>query len=166
MLDQLLVGALGARRGGLEQHDALAELAGEVVLAGLELAPQLVAPRGEHVRPGLDRPLPAARAVDHERAAPAHAVVVRVERVQLGLGPLAVAGAAVQDDRAELLVAVAEDVAETSTRSPTVRLAGYLPASTTGWGYWMWIRGGACGALGHRGREYPLARVPQTSAGS
>ena len=111
MLDQLAVGALGARRDGLEQHDAFAQLARELVLAGLELALQLVAPGREQVGPGLDRELPAALPVDDERAAPAHAVVVRVERVQLGLGPLARSGAAVDGDRAQLLVAVAEDVA-------------------------------------------------------
>jgi hypothetical protein len=80
------------------------------MLAGLELAPQLVAPGGEHVGPRLDRELPAARPVDDERAAPANAVDVRVERVQLGLVPLAPAVGAVGGDGAELLVAVTEDV--------------------------------------------------------
>ena len=110
VLDQLLVGALGPLGRVLEQQHALAELAREVVLPGLELAAQLVAPGGEDVGPGLDRPLPAARAVDDERAAPADAVDVGVERVQLGLAPLALARGPVQHDRAELLVAVAEHV--------------------------------------------------------
>jgi hypothetical protein len=111
VLDQLAVGALRARGDVVEEDDALAQLARELVLAGLELARQLVAPGGEQVGPGVDRELPAAQPVDHERAAPAHAVVVRVERVQLGLGPRACAGAAVHRDGAQLLVAVAEDVA-------------------------------------------------------
>ena len=51
-----------APAASLEQHDALGQLAGEVVLAGGDLALQLVAPGGEDVAPGLDRPLPAARA--------------------------------------------------------------------------------------------------------
>ena len=54
-----LVLALGARRRRPEQDRALAELAAEVGLAELDLARELVAPAGEQVDPGLDRPLPA-----------------------------------------------------------------------------------------------------------
>jgi hypothetical protein len=110
VLDQLAVGALRAGGDVRQQQGALAQLAREVMLAGLELALQLVAPGREDVRPAGDRELPATDPVDDERAAPAHAVVVRVERVQLGLGPLARARAPVQRDGAQLLVAVAEDV--------------------------------------------------------
>ncbi len=71
-----------ARAGGvLEQQRALGELAAEVVLAGVDLALQLVAPGREDVAPGLDRSTPSARACRPELALPADAVVMGVERV-------------------------------------------------------------------------------------
>ena len=109
VLDQPPVGALGARGGRLEQDRALADLARELRLARLELAPQLVAPGAEDVRPGADRELPAPDLVDAEGARPADAVVVRVDRAELGFAPFA-AGRPGGDDGADLLVAVAEHV--------------------------------------------------------
>jgi hypothetical protein len=97
--------------GVAQQHDALAQLPRELVLAALELAAQLVAPRGEDVGPRLDRPLPAADRIHDERAGPADAVDVRVERVQLALRPGVRAGEPVHDDGPQLLVPVAEHVA-------------------------------------------------------
>ena len=92
------------------QHRALGQLAAEVVLAGVDLAVHLVAPGGEHVAPGLDRELPAARRLDRELALPAHAVDVRVDRVHRRLEPAPAARRLVADDGAHDLVAVAEDV--------------------------------------------------------
>ena len=109
MGDRALVArALGLR--ALEQHDALGQLAGEILLRDRDLALDLVAPGGEEVDPGLDRELPGALDLDREAPLPADAVVVGVDRVQLGLAPAARAGGLVGDDRAQLLVAVAEDV--------------------------------------------------------
>ena len=110
-LERLAVGLVlgdGGRR--LEQHDALGQLAAEVVLAGVDLALHLVTPGGEHVAPGLDRVLPAARRRDRELALPAHAVDVRVDRVHRRLEPAPAARRLVADDGAHDLVAVAEDV--------------------------------------------------------
>ena len=131
-LDRLLVGALGARRGLLEQHDALGQLAGEVLLPGGDLALQLVAPGGEDVAPGLDRPLPAAHHVDRELALPAHAVDVRVDRPHRRLDPAAAAGAAVAHDGAEDLVAVAEDVGGHADGLADHALGGIAPGVDRG----------------------------------
>ena len=111
VLDQLPLG-LGARAlgRGAEQQRALGELPGEVALAGLQLALELVAPGAEQVGPGLDRELPAPGPIDAELAAPPHAVDVGVDPVQRRLLPAAVARAAVADHGAQLVVAVAEDV--------------------------------------------------------
>ena len=91
---------------------ALGQLAGEVGLAGLELARDLVAPGGERVDPRLDRPLPApGRPVDREAARPADAVVVGVDRRQRRLVPARRrSGRLPAHDGAQDLVAVAEDV--------------------------------------------------------
>ena len=110
-LQRLAVGRVLRRGDGLlEQHDAFRELAGEIVLAGVDLALHLVPPRGEQVVPGLDRELPAAGRGDRELALPAHAVDVRVDRVHRRLEPAPAAGRLVADDGAHDLVAVAEDV--------------------------------------------------------
>ena len=66
-----------------EQRRPLGELAVESRLAGLELALELVAPRGEAVDPGDDRVLPAPEPVGRERRLPA----VVAERLQRRLGP-------------------------------------------------------------------------------
>ncbi len=79
-------------------------------MTGGELPAELVAPGAERVGPRLDGVLPAADRVDHELPAPAYAVELRVDPVQLGLAPAAGADGAVLDDRAQQLVAVAEDV--------------------------------------------------------
>ena len=100
----------GARGGLLEHHDALGELAGEVVLPGGVLALELVAPGAEQVAPGLDRPLPAALGLDRDLALPADAVDVGVDRLHRRLQPAAGAGRLVAHDRAQDLVTVAEDV--------------------------------------------------------
>ena len=61
---------LARGRGVLEQDDALGELAGQLRLARLELAAQLVAPGGEDVGPGGEGELPAARACRPRRCRP------------------------------------------------------------------------------------------------
>ena len=103
-------GVGGAREGVPEQHGALGELAGEVVLAREDLALELVAPGSEQVGPGLDRILPAARPVDLEAALPAHAVEMGVDLHERSLPPAPLAGPAVARHRAQHVVAVPEDV--------------------------------------------------------
>ena len=124
----LAVGALGAARGLLEQHDALGQLAREILLAGADLALELVAPGREDVAPGLDRPLPAAHRVDVELALPAHAVDVGVDRAQRRLHPAAAARRLVAHDRPQDLVAVAEDVGGDAHRVAHDALGGVAPA--------------------------------------
>ena len=85
-----------------------------------------------------------------------------VEGPQLLLGPLAGAGGSGEDERAQLLVAVTKDVAGDLEPPPTVRLAGYAPASTVGCGYWMWIRGGGGVGISTRSIRH---RATQTSKG-
>ncbi len=96
-------------RGALEDRAALGQLGVELGLAGGDLALELPAPGGEAVDERLDLPLPAARvghlegareAVDAERG------VDTLER--LGV-PAPIAGAAVADERPQLVVAVEED---------------------------------------------------------
>src|SRR5205085_11620468 len=71
-----LEGLLERERIALEERRALRQLAGEVLLPRLDLAPQLVAPRREAVGPGIDREAPDPAAVDLEVRHPA--VVARV----------------------------------------------------------------------------------------
>src|SRR4029079_19285365 len=73
-------------------------------LPGLDLAAQLVAPGGGAVAPRLDAELPAADRVDLERAGE-EVVPQQLERRRT---PALVAGALVEDLRAEDLVPVAE----------------------------------------------------------
>src|SRR5581483_9491682 len=111
MLDDRLVLRRRRRGAGLAQEERpLGELAREVALAGGDFARQLVAPRSEHVGPGLERVLPASDAIDGEAAGPAHTPQVRVDAVQLGLAVAGVAGPAIPDDGAQQIVSVAEDV--------------------------------------------------------
>ena len=88
-----------------EQHRALRQLAGEVGLAGGDLAPQLLLERGDAVDPRLDAEAPEPRPVDLERAGPD----VVAERLERRLGPARRVGALVANRRAERLVPVAED---------------------------------------------------------
>ena len=112
-LDALAVGALRARAGGLlEQHHALRQLAGEVLLAGVDLAPQLLAPGGERVGPGLDRPRVAAEPVDG-RTSPAQRspAIVRVDARASGSRPTCCEPGAQERTTARSdVVAVGEDV--------------------------------------------------------
>src|SRR5687768_15545979 len=62
------------------------------------------------VAPSFDRPLPATGRLDRELALPADAVDVGVDRVERRLDPPLGARRLVAHDRAQLLVAVAEDV--------------------------------------------------------
>ena len=111
VLDQRSVGPrLGLACRSPEKLDALGELAGQVVLLRRHLAGELVAPGSEDVRPRLHRVLPAARAVELEAACPADAAEVGVDGDHLDLAPAARLRRLVADDRAEDLVAVAEDV--------------------------------------------------------
>src|SRR5581483_4855826 len=88
-----------------EQQRALGELARDVLLPGLDLAPKLVLERCDAVDPRLDPVTPAAAAVDGERAGPP-VVAGRRERRLL---PARSAGGLVAHRRAEQLVAVADD---------------------------------------------------------
>ena len=111
VLDEGLVGVRPGRLGGgLEQADALGQLAGEVVLLGGHLAREFVPPRAEHVGPGLDRVVPPTGLVHLEARGPAHAAEVGVDPLHLDLAPVARLRRFVADDGAEDLVAVAEDV--------------------------------------------------------
>ena len=67
------------------------QLARQVLLAGGDLALDLVAPGREAVGPRLDRPRPAPAAVDREAPAQRVAAAVVVDRVQRRLAPAAVA---------------------------------------------------------------------------
>ena len=103
--------AVRARRAASEQHDPLRQLAREVVLAGGDLARELVAPGAEHVGPGLDRVLasgPGRSTANSpaQRTPPRWASIRRISASRQRRSP----GAAVADDRAQQLVAVAEDV--------------------------------------------------------
>ena len=88
-----------------QQHRALRQLAGQILLSRVHLAAQLLLERGDAVDPGVDAELPAARAVDLEGAAP----LVVDERRQRGLAPPRRARRLRPDGRAEHVVAVAED---------------------------------------------------------
>ena len=109
---RLDVGAVlaGGALGRLAQQEhALRELAGEVGLAGVDLALELGAPRGEGVGPRLDRPFPDALDVDGEAPRPPIATLVGVDPVQRLLAPLRGALRAGLDDGAQDVGAVAED---------------------------------------------------------
>src|SRR5207253_5000673 len=62
---------LDGQRLASEQRGPLRQLAGEILLPRLDLAPQLVPPRRDPVRPGLDPPAPPPRPVDVEPPGPA-----------------------------------------------------------------------------------------------
>src|SRR6185437_6038817 len=91
--------------GDAEERGALRQLAGEILLPGLDLAAQLVAPRRDPVRPGGDGERPAAGPVDRERPAEP----VDAEGVEGQLPPALVAGRLDADRGAEGVVAVLED---------------------------------------------------------
>ena len=83
----------------------------EIVLAGRDLALELVAPGAEHVGPGLDRVLPAARSRSTANS-PAQRTPSRwasIRRISASR-QRRFAGAAVADDGAQQVVAVAEHV--------------------------------------------------------
>ena len=88
-----------------EQQLALGELARKVLLTAFDLAPELVAPGGEAVAPGLDGELPASEFGQLERAGE-EVVAERGERDRAEPAP---AGSAVEDAGAQNVVAVAED---------------------------------------------------------
>ncbi len=174
--ERLLLVARGTFGGCREQHLALRELAREIVLAGLDLAPQLVAPGPEHVGPGDDRPFPAADPLDQEAPRPADAVEVGVGLVQLALLPLRVARAAEAHGSPQQLVAVAEDVGADVDRVADAPLHGVAAAVHDGSRQRdhdpprrrgrRGVRGGLAGAgAGGRGRrthsprQYPEAPV-------
>src|SRR5450755_1191714 len=93
-----------------------------LMLAGGDLAGELVAPCAEHVGPGLDVEFPRAPPVDVEARRPADAAEVGVDPRQLGLGPVLVAGTAMAHDGPQQLVAVAEDVGRHLHRVPDAAL--------------------------------------------
>src|SRR5207247_5162584 len=102
-------GGRGERRLDVELRDAeqplaFGELAREVLLPGVDLAPQLVAPRGGTVAPRLHEVLPPAARRHRERAGE-HVVAARLERSAL---EPALTGLAVENGRAEDVVAVAD----------------------------------------------------------
>ena len=107
VLRALLRGGLAPRLelARTEERLRLRELAGELGLAGRELAVELVEQGRVAVDPRLDRELPAAEPGRPEAAGPA----VVAERLERLLEPLARAGRPVAHDRAEDVVAVLED---------------------------------------------------------
>ncbi len=97
---------LGERRYGTsEQHCALRQLAGEILLPRLDLPPQLVLPGGDAIRPGSDAKLPAPRPVDGERTGPAVVAEVR----QRFFTPARFTGPAHAHRAAERVMPVLED---------------------------------------------------------
>ena len=76
------------------------------VLSGAELLRELVPPAAEAIDPALDRVLVAADCLDREAGLPA----VVPERLHRRLAPARFAGAAIEQRRGELVVAVREDV--------------------------------------------------------
>ena len=116
----------------LEQQRPLRQLARQVVLAGADLARELVAPGGEHVGPGLDRELPAPDRVHREAARPAHATQVGIGAPHLGLAEFALAGPAGAHDGAQQVVAVAEDVGRDGHGVPDAALGRVAPGIDRG----------------------------------
>jgi hypothetical protein len=87
------------------ERGPLRQLAGEIVLPGLDLPLELVAPRSEAVDPGGDDELPAAAPVRLEMTDPAVVALV----VHEDLAPTALTLRTSPDRRPEDLVPVAED---------------------------------------------------------
>ncbi len=168
---------LGAREPLAQQHQALGHLAAEVVLAGLELAHELIAPRAEHVGPGLHGVLPAADLVELDLPRPAHTAEVGVDAVHLGLAPAPLTGCAVADDRPDQVVAVAKDVGGDADAvadaafgrvaavvdrrlgvldDDAIRCLGAIAAGSSS----LWLGLGSPGGRGcHVVRKYPSCRV-------
>ena len=161
-LDRLAIGGvLGGAGGLLEQRDALGQLALEVVLPRVDLAMHLVAPRGEEVVPGLDRELPATGGLDRELTLPADAAVVRVDRTHGRFEPALAAGRLVAHDRAQHLVAVAEDVGR-DVHGVAHGPLGWVPSCVDGGRGLVDLGPRRCfGAhgLGHRSREVSTTRA-------
>src|SRR5262249_57761316 len=88
-----------------DQHASFGELALQIGLAGVDLAPELVLERDCPVDPGLDPVAPRAGAFYRERSAP----LVVAERREERLLPARRAGRLEPDRGTEHVVAVAED---------------------------------------------------------
>ena len=102
-----LAGAAQSPGSRLEQRRALDQLAVEILLAGGELALELLLPRAHDVDPDLDLEDVAAERRRREGAAPG----VGRELLHRLLGERRRPGRAVAHNRAQLLVPVADDVA-------------------------------------------------------
>ena len=111
LLDRRPIAGAGRLRGDLpEQDDAFGELAAEVLLARLELPRELVAPGPEAIGPSDDLELPAPGPVRDERASPADAALLSVDRAQLDLVPGLAQHRPVADHGPHEVVAVPKDV--------------------------------------------------------
>ena len=107
LLRRAAVGALQPAGGVVEQRRTLGDLALEVLLAGGQLALQLVAPRRERIDPRLHLEAVEPQRAGGELAAPAVDAQLRHRR----LGEPAGAGRPVPHHAAQCLVAVAHEVA-------------------------------------------------------
>ena len=121
--------------GLAQQHQALGHLPAQVMLRSLHLAPQLIAPGAEPVGPGLNRVCPRPRLLDLEASGPTDAVEMGVDRTHLSLTPKAAfpmrtthLPRVVQNDRAQQIVAIAEDVGLHHDAVPHAALGGEPPA--------------------------------------
>ena len=126
-LERAAIGALGPGRGVAQEARADLEVDRDV-LPGVEALREVALPRAEAVDPRAHRVLVAPEPRDAE--VPAEDVVAL--RLDRHLGPGRLVGVAVEDRARDQVVPVGEGVARTSTRSPTVRLTGKRPPSTTG----------------------------------
>src|SRR6185437_877773 len=118
--------------GLLEEQRAFGDLAGKVLFArGGALAADLVVPGGEAVGEGADLEGPDAFAVGGEGADPAVAVDLAVDPCHRRLLPLA-ARRAEAEQRADLVVAVAEDFGRGDDRLPQRPLDVESPAVDRG----------------------------------
>ena len=104
-----LVLAARAGRRLAQQQRPLGELARDVLLAGGELALELLAPRRLGIGPGLDRPAPRPLLGHGEGGLEAVLAALEVGAAHRRLAPERVIGPAVAHDRAHRRRAVAED---------------------------------------------------------
>ena len=147
----------------LQQHDALRQLAREVLVdVGLDLAAQLVVPGGPHVRPRLDRELPAARSSRRRSCRPSGRRARCASKAVIGVSSQRVPPGALYLTTARSFSCPSRKMsASTATVSPTVRLGAYRPQSMTGRRMrnpdapWRFVAFGG----GHPAVEYPTSSI-------
>src|SRR5206468_3429381 len=95
------------------------------ILLGVDLLPQLGAPRTERVRPSFDGEFPKTDPIYRERAEPAIAVEVKQKRHR---GPTGVARPLINRSRGEQIVTFLEDVGADPDRVADDALHRVAPA--------------------------------------